>query len=301
MTPERELREEDRQLVLLSLARLALLRPGFDDALRAIAIKLDGAEMYDKFKLLAAPAPTPARPQLSRGATVSQSGPEQGAIPPYTPAPPTNRIVMMGFSTERIEEARHCDCSTCKWIMQVVEMQSVPLAPEDDDDFVDWYIRFHGIALHPAGAGCGHCDRYVKLRKDLEQALEDEQLAAEPAVPERGPLTQGCSDKVKDLLREATVRYSRDHGLPDPTPAFPYEVVFSIAQWETLKYELERLAAAPRAAGGQRERIEALRVYKFGASANSWDDVEPWEYLKRDDVLAALAAAEPQVEGGGKT
>jgi hypothetical protein len=44
--------EGDRQMVLLALANLALLRPGFDFAIGLIAEKLDGKEMCEEFKRL---------------------------------------------------------------------------------------------------------------------------------------------------------------------------------------------------------------------------------------------------------
>jgi hypothetical protein len=42
--------EADRQLILLALASLALLRRGFDGALGRIADNLQGREMFDEFK-----------------------------------------------------------------------------------------------------------------------------------------------------------------------------------------------------------------------------------------------------------
>jgi hypothetical protein len=42
--------EGHRQLVLLALAELALSRPGFDYAVREIAKRLQGEEMFDAFK-----------------------------------------------------------------------------------------------------------------------------------------------------------------------------------------------------------------------------------------------------------
>lgn len=42
--------EADRQLVLLSLALCARLRPGFDQALSLIAEQLDGRAMFEDFK-----------------------------------------------------------------------------------------------------------------------------------------------------------------------------------------------------------------------------------------------------------
>jgi hypothetical protein len=47
---EVEFEEEERQLVLLALAELALTRPGFDYALNLIARKLGGVAMYESFK-----------------------------------------------------------------------------------------------------------------------------------------------------------------------------------------------------------------------------------------------------------
>lgn len=51
------LTEEDRQFVLLALAKLSLERPGWDTALNIIALRVDNnadnrAEMYDKFRAL---------------------------------------------------------------------------------------------------------------------------------------------------------------------------------------------------------------------------------------------------------
>jgi hypothetical protein len=42
--------EEDRQMILLALARLALARPGWDYAIGEIAEKLEDREMLDGFK-----------------------------------------------------------------------------------------------------------------------------------------------------------------------------------------------------------------------------------------------------------
>jgi hypothetical protein len=41
--------EEERQAVLLALAKLAIERPGWVYFLRGIAGKLDGVEMFDEF------------------------------------------------------------------------------------------------------------------------------------------------------------------------------------------------------------------------------------------------------------
>jgi hypothetical protein len=53
-----ELDEGDRQLVLMALAHLSVERPGWDDALQRIAIRIDNTNpdgrprMYDEFRLL---------------------------------------------------------------------------------------------------------------------------------------------------------------------------------------------------------------------------------------------------------
>lgn len=56
--------EEERQLILLALGHLAMRRPGWEPALRGIAAKLDGEDLFTAFKQsgleslrLAAPLP----------------------------------------------------------------------------------------------------------------------------------------------------------------------------------------------------------------------------------------------------
>jgi hypothetical protein len=48
-----EIGEEDRQMILLALGRLAVDRPGWDSTLGRLAETLDGAEMYRTFRDLA--------------------------------------------------------------------------------------------------------------------------------------------------------------------------------------------------------------------------------------------------------
>ena len=56
-----EITEEERQLILMALAHLAVERPGWDDALSRIAMLMDnvvpdlGPELYRAFKRLHAP------------------------------------------------------------------------------------------------------------------------------------------------------------------------------------------------------------------------------------------------------
>jgi hypothetical protein len=66
------LQEEERQLTLMALAALSIERPGFDDALNRVALKMDDAdcegeaaraEMYDAFRSFYGQF-TPAQSQL---------------------------------------------------------------------------------------------------------------------------------------------------------------------------------------------------------------------------------------------
>jgi hypothetical protein len=47
-----EIEEEERQTVLLALAQMAIARPGWSRMLLIIAMKLQAAEMYEKFKAI---------------------------------------------------------------------------------------------------------------------------------------------------------------------------------------------------------------------------------------------------------
>ena len=55
---EVQLSEEERQLIVLALAKLSVARPGWDDVLNRIALKMDRptgegrASMYDDFRKL---------------------------------------------------------------------------------------------------------------------------------------------------------------------------------------------------------------------------------------------------------
>ena len=54
------IQEEERQLILMALAMLSMTRPGFDDALNRIALKIDNrrggrGEMFDLFREILKP------------------------------------------------------------------------------------------------------------------------------------------------------------------------------------------------------------------------------------------------------
>lgn len=46
------------------------------------------------------------------------------------------------------------------------------------------------------------------------------------------------SSKVREALSKGVTRHTRDHGEPDPSPAIPYEVVFTIEQWREVQAAL---------------------------------------------------------------
>ena len=136
------------------------------------------------------------------------------------------------------------------------------------------------------------------LQSRINRALDDAQEPAEPVVPEREPQV---GDEV--WVRGKLIRFDK-HG-------------HAIVQFESggdfLPYgddatvPIKALAAAPRAAGGQREMLEGIRnsmqaLVAWTEGPNSTTGaVSP--SVVRNWILridAALAAAEPQVEGGGK-
>lgn len=47
-----DISEEDRQMILLAIAQLAVRRPGWREAIRELAVKLAGEEMYEEFRRL---------------------------------------------------------------------------------------------------------------------------------------------------------------------------------------------------------------------------------------------------------
>jgi len=60
------------------------------------------------------------------------------------------------------------------------------------------------------------------------------------------------SDKAMEELWKVladlgTVRYSRDHGEPDPSPAFAYEIAFTPKQWGEFHARLLPLLEAGQA------------------------------------------------------
>lgn len=68
MSEASRLLEEERHLILMALGLLAVRRPGWDYALRAIAAKFDGEDLFAAFKMndlvtwLAAAPPPPSSP-----------------------------------------------------------------------------------------------------------------------------------------------------------------------------------------------------------------------------------------------
>jgi hypothetical protein len=46
------------------------------------------------------------------------------------------------------------------------------------------------------------------------------------------------AEKLAAALKTHRVRYSRNHGMPNPTPAFPTHVEFSLADWKIVESAL---------------------------------------------------------------
>jgi len=51
------------------------------------------------------------------------------------------------------------------------------------------------------------------------------------------------AEAIRGLVGNGVTRYSRDRGMPNPTPAFPYEIVFSLDTYSVLQKRVENLAA----------------------------------------------------------
>ena len=47
--------------------------------------------------------------------------------------------------------------------------------------------------------------------------------------------------RLREALAEGKTRYSRDHGMPNPSEPFPVEVVFTMQQWEKVRDALKEL------------------------------------------------------------
>lgn len=62
------------------------------------------------------------------------------------------------------------------------------------------------------------------------------------AIWKGAPRPEASTRELREALAKRTIRYSRDRGEPDPTPAFPFEVVFSMKEWEQIE---AALAAQP--------------------------------------------------------
>jgi hypothetical protein len=61
-----------------------------------------------------------------------------------------------------------------------------------------------------------------------------------PLREELGTLQAGCQELVGAVAKGRT-HYSRDHGEPNPSRAFPYEHVFSIPQWKEVEAAAEKV------------------------------------------------------------
>lgn len=77
MSPALDLDEADRQAVLLALARLSIERPGWDEYLNGIALRIDTnvngrASTYDQFRTLSIEEASPAKLIVCTGCRLPQ-------------------------------------------------------------------------------------------------------------------------------------------------------------------------------------------------------------------------------------
>jgi hypothetical protein len=82
------LEEEERQAVLLALAKLSIERPGWDDMLNLIALKMDNqgrdarAELYDSFRSLNGSGEQEEARILAAAAAIANARGMRRGIPP---------------------------------------------------------------------------------------------------------------------------------------------------------------------------------------------------------------------------
>jgi hypothetical protein len=56
---------------------------------------------------------------------------------------------------------------------------------------------------------------------------------------ERAETAEASNQRLREALLCAKTRYSRNHGMPNPTEPFPFEVVFTMPQWKKVQQAME--------------------------------------------------------------
>ena len=263
-----------------------------------------------------APAPTPAPPTITEtGWLVERPGPEWASA------------WSGGFDWTRdsLKAIRFCRKSDANQVAEIFEFEDVRVTEHQWTDSCD-SLDSAGLGM-PSQPARG-ADRLISGLSQEQAKVVDvcprmanshlcptDCAPAEPVVPEREPLDV---QKFRDDLVDGLIIKESDG---DPWPLTKSEA-------DQIADELrKRLAAAPRAAGGQRETRLSTMLYrslerlsiaiescaKIGFQESSpttnahhasiWNDLND---AQKDAKLKlkhyeTLAAAEPQVEGGGKT
>lgn len=77
--------------------------------------------------------------------------------------------------------------------------------------------------------------------------------------PKPSPPCQNCAD-LSAALEAGKTRYSRHLGEPDPTPAFPVEVVFTMPQWYKVLEALGKQAGLAAETAAPAKEMEGTEV-----------------------------------------
>jgi hypothetical protein len=87
-----------------------------------------------------------------------------------------------------LTDGRAYQCQECKTNM-VVDMKPLevvmergrqtytPYAPQEDAQFKEWYLKFHGVNAH--SQGCKSCDRWRKLTRQVRGDSHNSNVAVE--------------------------------------------------------------------------------------------------------------------------
>ena len=116
------------------------------------------------------------------------------------------------------------------------------------------------------------------------------------------------AERLKEALRQATIRFSRNHGEPEPSVAFPIEAVFTIPQWNAVQAALNSLPApAPPADESGDLRLPTLlrdnESYRAKLTAIVvWLEANQPDVFRRGlwDAINAADAPSPAGHGAGE-
>lgn len=138
---------------------------------------------------------------------------------------------------------------TCGWCQQTITHAEIfthpclnkPAVPEPAaQQECQFCGKPENNELHQADADLLKCSSHT--RDDYHEFIsKSEMRQAEPAP------TPSRADELRQLLNvlaRGKVRFSRNHGEPNPSPAFPYEAFFSYGDWQWITQLTQKLAEA---------------------------------------------------------